>query len=70
MKIEENGDYMVIRAEAGKVLRRISDGYMAGERVHLGYTYQLGGVKLAVPLKELAEHYEEVDAPAKEAWEE
>lgn len=47
-------------ADEGKVLRRISDGWIAGEEIYLGYTYYLGGEKLAEPLLELPEHYEEV----------
>ena len=50
-----------IMADEGKVLRRKSDGWMAGEEIYLGYTYYLNGEKLAEPLLELPEHYEEVD---------
>lgn len=50
-----------IIADKGKVLRRKSDGWMAGEEIYLGYTYYLNGEKLAEPLLELPEHYEEVD---------
>lgn len=39
------------------------DGWMAGKEIYLGYTYQIGGEKLEVPLFELPEHYEEVDEP-------
>lgn len=54
---------IVIKAAEGKVLRRISDGWIAGEEIYLGYTYYLGGRKLDQPLLELPEHYEEVDIP-------
>ena len=53
----------VIKASEGKILRRKSDGYIAGSEIYLGYTYYLGGRKLGEPLLELPEHYEEIDAP-------
>lgn len=53
----------IITAEDGKWLRRISDQKMMSWRVHLGYTYYLGGKRLEEPLLELPEHYEEVDLP-------
>lgn len=48
-------------ADEGKVLRRISDGWIAGREIYLGYTYYLGSEKLTEPLLELPEHYEEID---------
>lgn len=54
----------VIKANEGKLLRRKSDGYIAGSEIYLGYTYYLNGRKLGEPLLELPEHYEEVDIPA------
>lgn len=56
----------VIRAAEGKVLRRISDGWIAGEEIYLGYTYYLDSRKLVEPILELPEHYEEIDAPIPE----
>lgn len=53
----------VIKASEGKLLRRISDNWIAGKEIYLGYTYYLGGRKLDQPLLELPEHYEEVDIP-------
>lgn len=53
----------VLKASEGKVLRRKSDGYIAGQEIYLGYTYYIGGTKLVEPLLELPEHYEEVDIP-------
>ncbi len=53
----------VLKASEGKVLRRKSDGYIAGQEIYLGYTYYLSGIKLVEPLLELPEHYEEIDAP-------
>ena len=53
----------VLKAAEGKVLRRKSDGWIAGNEIYLGYTYYLNGRKLDEPLLELPEHYEEIDAP-------
>ena len=59
MRIDKNR----IVADENKVLRRISDGWIAGLDLYLGYTYYLSGRKLVEPLLELPEHYEEVDIP-------
>ena len=50
-----------ITADEGYVLRRISDGFIYGNEVYLGYTQYLGGVLLPEPLLELPEHFEEVE---------
>ena len=50
-------------ATEGKVLRRISDGWIAGSEIYLGYTHYLNSRKLVEPLLELPEHYEEIDMP-------
>ena len=50
-------------ASGGKILRRISDNWIAGQELYLGYTYYLAGKKLDEPLLELPEHYEETDIP-------
>lgn len=52
-----------ITADEGCVLRRISDGFIYGNEVYLGYTHYLGGVLLPEPLLELPEHFEEVENP-------
>ena len=57
MKIEDN----VITADEGKVLRRISDKYIFGRKIYLGYTHYLGGELLEEPLLEVPEHFEEID---------
>jgi len=62
MKTDELNNKHLI-AEEGKVLCRISDGWVAGKEIYLGYTYQIGGEKLEVPLLELPEHYEEINEP-------
>ena len=45
----------VIKAGEGKVFRRISDGFIFGNEISLGYTYYLNGKKLEQPLLELPE---------------
>ncbi|WP_449039161.1 hypothetical protein [Parabacteroides goldsteinii] len=60
MKTDESNNRHLI-ADEGKVLRRISDGWIAGEEIYLGYTYYLDGELLPEPLLEQPEHYEEVD---------
>ena len=56
----------ILKASKGKVFRRISDGFIFGKEINLGYTYYLGGKKLEEPLLELPEHFEEIDEPIKE----
>ena len=56
----------IIKASEGKVFRRISDGFIFGKEIHLGYTYYLNGKKLEEPLLELPEHFEEIDEPVRE----
>ena len=56
-----DGDFITIKAEEGKVLRRISDQMIFGKEITLGYTYYIGGKLLDTPLLELPEHYEEID---------
>ncbi|MBO5080867.1 MAG: hypothetical protein J6B82_08305 [Bacteroidaceae bacterium] len=53
----------IIEADEGKILRRISDGFIAGEKVHLGYNYYEAGVPLAEAKLEVPDDYEEIDAP-------
>ena len=57
----------IIKASEGKVFRRISDGFIFGKEINLGYTHYLGGEKLEEPLLELPEHFEEIDEPIEEA---
>ena len=56
-----DGDFITIKAEEGKVLRRISDQMIFGKEITLGYTYYIDGKLLDTPLWELPEHYEEID---------
>lgn len=60
MKTDVNNNKHLI-ADDGKVFRRISDNWVAGNEIYLGYAYQVGGNKQEEPLLELPEHYEEVD---------
>ena len=56
----------IIKASEGKVFRRISDGFIFGKEINLGYTHYLGGEKLEEPLLELPEHFEEINEPVRE----
>ena len=56
----------IIKASEGKVFRRISDGFIFGNEISLGYTYYLNSEKLEEPLLELPEHFEEIDEPVME----
>lgn len=56
----------IIKASEGKVFRRISDGFIFGKEIHLGYAHYLGEKKLEEPLLELPEHFEEIDEPIRE----
>ena len=60
----------IIKAKEGKIFRRISDGFIFGNEISLGYTHYLGGKKLEEPLLELPEHFEEIDEPVVEENEE
>ena len=61
--MEIKSDKKTIVAAEGKVFRRKSDNWIAGNEIYLGYTYYIGGIKLVEPLLELPEHYEEIDIP-------
>lgn len=65
MRIDEGNNNHLIAGE-GKVLCRISDGWISGTEVHLGYIYYLDGKRLETPIRELPEHYEEIDEPITE----
>lgn len=56
----------IIKASEGKVFRRISDGFVFGEEINLGYAHYIDGKKLEKPLLELPEHFEEIDKPIME----
>lgn len=50
-------------AEEGMLLRRKSDGWVAGETITLGYNYYEAGVALAQPKMETPDDYEEIAQP-------
>ena len=60
-RVENN--VKVIKAEDGKVLRRIADGFIFGEEVYLGYMYFINNEKLDTPIMATSEMFEEVDIP-------
>jgi hypothetical protein len=51
----------IIKASEGKIFRRISDGFVFGKEINLGYAHYINGEKLEKPLLELPEHFEEID---------
>lgn len=62
MTVEINNSKHII-AEEGKVFKRISDGFIYGNEIYLGYTYYIDGKKLDEPHLEVAEDFEEIDTP-------
>lgn len=48
-------------ADEGKVFKRISDGFIFGNEIYLGYTYYINGEKLPEPKLEVIEDFEEVE---------
>ena len=48
-------------ADEGKVFKRISDGFIFGNEIYLGYTYYLNGKKLTEPKLEAIEDFEEIE---------
>lgn len=65
MKVDKNNSKHII-ADEGKVFKRISDGFIFGNEIYLGYTYYIGGKKLDEPHLEVVEDFEEIDAPQEE----
>lgn len=62
MKLEQRTVTTIV-ADEGKLLRRKSDGWVAGEQLTLGYNYYESGVGLAAPKLEVPDDYEEFDKP-------
>lgn len=54
---------MKIKADIGKVFRRIADKQIFGDEVVLGYNYVLHGQILPKAYLELPEHYEQIPDP-------
>lgn len=50
-----------IIADEGKVFKRISDDFIYGTDIYLGYTYYIGGVKLNEPKLEVPEDFIEIE---------
>ena len=65
MTVDTNNSKHII-ADEGKVFKRKSDSFIYGEEIYLGYTYYIGGKKLDEPHLEVAEDFEEIDAPQDE----
>lgn len=59
-------EHKIIKAREGKVFRRISDSFIFGKEISLGYAYYINGKKLDNPLLELPEHFEEIDEEVNE----
>ena len=51
---------MLIKAEDGKVFRRIADGTLYGNEIDLGYTYHIGGEALDEPHLDVPEDFEQI----------
>ena len=62
MKIEQKTITTIV-AEEGKLLVRKSDGWIAGDKVTLGYNYYEAGVALSNPKLELPDDYMEIEKP-------
>lgn len=62
MKIEQKTITTLV-AEEGMLLRRKSDGWVAGEQITLGYNYYEAGVGLSQPKLETPDDYEEFVKP-------
>lgn len=60
MTVDKNNSKHII-ADEGKLFKRISDGFIFGNEIYLGYTYYLNGEKLSKPKLEFIEDFEEVE---------
>lgn len=52
----------IIIADAGKELRRVSDGTNYGNSIILGYSYYINGVLQDQPHLDVVEDFEEIDS--------
>lgn len=59
-------DNDTITAENDMVLQRISDDFIYGKSIKLGYTYYIGGVKLDEPKLEVPTDFREIEDPYKD----
>lgn len=62
-------DNIIIKADEGKIFRRIADGQIYGKEITLGYSYYINGVKLAIPHLDVLEDFEQIDEPTNESVE-
>ena len=53
----------IIKADKGKVFRRIADGQIYGKEISLGYSYYINGIKLDKPHLDTQEDFEQIDEP-------
>ena len=51
----------IIKANEGKVFRRIADGQIYGKEIALGYSYYINGVKLDTPHLDELSDFEQID---------
>ena len=51
----------IIKANEGKVFRRIADGQIYGKEISLGYSYYMNGVKLDTPHLDVLDDFEQID---------
>lgn len=51
----------IIKADEGKVFRRIADGTIYGNEISLGYSYYINGEKLNKPHWDVPEDFEQID---------
>ena len=49
---------MIIKAQEGKVFKRLHDGYIMGEEIHLGFDFSTG-----IKRQDKEEYYTEIDKP-------
>ena len=59
MRLENN----VLYADEGKVLRRIVDESVYGNKIYLGYTYYINGILQTPPHLDTPADFEEIDIP-------
>ena len=59
----------IIKADEGKVFRRIADGKIYGNQISLGLSYYINGIKLAEPHVDTIEDFEQIDAPVRKTRE-
>lgn len=52
-----------IIADEGKVIRRIATGELFGQKLTLGYSHYIGGIRQVPPHLDTPEEFEDIDAP-------